>query len=276
MIPRAFATCLAVALCGAAAGAPPADPWAMVPALPTGCYAEQDGFTDKIYAAKEAVTLAKTEQDQINSELKDKIQSIDPMELVSRQQQFMMEHPEEAMKLMQQNQQLSEQITDIRLQNAERRKALHQELQDLQTRYQAALDKELVPIAAKFADLDVRAQKDLVAVGETWQYAPWAVAEYNALVSQESAAYERVCSAWWPASGSFHDWLKREREVIAGEVPREEEVDLLGVGFMVQLVGTPTRSYKSTAALHAIQEYLQRAGEVFAKRRPRSRAPLEP
>jgi len=243
------------------------DPWARVPAFPTSCYSEGDPSNEKLAAAEEALSTDIENQKQINDELKNEISSIDPMELASRQQQYMMEHPQEAMALMQRNQQLGQDYSDAQLKSGERRTALDQELEDLDAQYKAALDKAFDPLRAKAKDLDARAQKDLVLLGEIgYGYAPWAVKEWNELVVQGNAAYERVCAEWWAAPGPYHAWLERYREHLVEGIPINEEADLVGAGFMVQLVGTPERPFKSTATLVAVEEYMERIAAVFSGR----------
>lgn len=260
---------LAAVWSGASSAPPGASaPWTRVPEFPSGCYGDLDDFREKITAAQDALALEIANQERVNDKLKDKVNSIDPMELANLQQQYMMEHPDEAMKLMQRNQQLGEDFADAELRNEGNWKKLLAELDTLRARYKADLDKELGPIDAKFKDLDARAQKDLVAVGETWAYAPWAIKEWNELTVQANRGYERVCAEWWAASGPFHGWLEKYREhLVRDQVPRREEADAVGAGFMVQIVGTPTESFKSTATLVAVKEYAEQALGVFALRR---------
>ena len=195
------------------------------------------------------------------------MKNIDPMEMASRMQAVMMENPEEGMKLMQQNQALGETFADTMVGNAESRLAQEQELEGLKARYDAALEKALAPIKAKFEDLDKRAQKDLVAVGESWVYAPWAVAEWNALTAQSNKEYERVCGEWWAASGPFHSWLDQFRErLIQNEIPKQVEADSVGAGFM-RLLANPNAPYESTATLRAVHDYMDHTSKVFAYRR---------
>jgi hypothetical protein len=253
----------------AAIAAPPAasDPWAVVPTFPTGYYAHQDNFSVKVAEASEAASKAYDRQEKINSTVSDRVKALSPEELQARMQTFMMENPEEAMKLMQQNQAIGETITDVRLKAEAKRQALDGELKDLQARYTAALASARAPLDARFKDLDARAQKDLVAVGESWSYAPWAVKEHNGLVTQWNAASEKVFGEWWSASRPFPSWLARYREYLIKDViPSREEADNLGNGFMVHLVDTPDASFKSTATLDAVREYIRQVGDVFGKR----------
>ena len=181
---------LAVVLAALALAAPPAavDPWTIVPPFPTGWYSAKDDFAEKLAAAKEANSKALDRQTKINDELSHRVKALGPTEIQARMQSFMMENPEEAMKMMQQNQAVGDKFTDAQLKSEANRQALEGELKDLQARYKTALESARAPVDLKFKELDVRAQKDLVTVGESWVYAPWAVKEYDALVAQWNAA----------------------------------------------------------------------------------------
>ena len=96
---------LVVAACGGLAlthvaqsqpGAPPG-PFAKVPPLPTACYLANETFPDKLAAARETVLADRTRQQEINDKIEKDYQSLDPMEMTQRMQQWMMENPQEAM-----------------------------------------------------------------------------------------------------------------------------------------------------------------------------------
>lgn len=266
---------LAAAWTAPLAAASPSEPWAREPAFPTSCYQESDDFDQRLTAAREAVEGDRDLQRNLNQKLSDQLKEIDPMELASRQQQYMMDHPQEAMALMQRNLDVGQEGTAAALRNNEDRERLVQELEEIDTRYRAALDAQVGPFVAKFKDLDARAQEDLVGVGEMWAYAPWAVKEFNELTRQENAAYEKVCAEWWAASGPFHGWMRRLKDNLVERIPHREEADNVGAGFMVIMISTPEASYKSTATLDAINEHMNEASRVFAKRRPRPNPVME-
>ena len=161
--------CLAAILAcppGMAAPTGSPDAWAKVPPMPTGCYLEPENFPEKFRAAQESITADRDRQKKLNDELSEKVKQLDPMEQANRMQEFMMAHPEEAMKLMQQNAALGETVSDDQMKS----------------------NDALMKLEAELADLDVRAQKDLVVVGEGYGYAPWAVKEFDALTAQSNKA----------------------------------------------------------------------------------------
>ena len=258
-----LAACLPVA---SLAAVPAPDEWKRVPVFPTVPFQSADGFAVKLEAADGMLARDLEQQKQINQEMQEKIKTIDPMELASRQQQYMMDHPQEAMALMQRNATLGQTFTDTTLAHEEERKKLDQELRDLDTRYQAALDKVLGPIEQKLRDLDARASKALVPIGEMYGYPEWASKEWRALIAEKNAAYAAASAEWWAAAGPYQGWLKRYREHLTRQIPVNEETENVGAGFMVQIVGTPTRAFKPTATLRAVKEYLERSDEVFKKR----------
>lgn len=81
-----------------------------------------------------------------------------------------------------------------------------------------------------------------------------------------------------------HQWANRiDRETRPGGpadpldlgADLERTMDAVGAGFMVILVSTPATSYKSRATLRAVDDYLDRVGQVYAKRRPWPSRPIE-
>ncbi len=249
------------------------DPWSRVPALPTGCY-QADGFTESITAAAETVAADLSRQRSVNDGLSEALRAIDPMELASRQQQWMLDNPQEAMRLMQRNAALTDTVT-AEVASNETLLAFQKELDGIDSRYQAALDGANAPIKAKYAELDVRAQKDLVAYGETWGYAPWAIKEFNTVVAEENKAYERVCAEWWSASGPYHAWLKRYRDHQVQRIPDREEAESVAAGWMVVALGTPEASWRPTSTLQSVHEFMDWARRVFERRHRQPVAPME-
>lgn len=261
----------------AAVAGPPAgfDPWAKVPVFPSGCYSSKDDFVEKLAGAKEAVTKEFDRQEKINDDLLNRFKALGPAEIQTRLQSFMMENPEEGMKLMQQNQAVGDKYTEAQLKAEANRQKLVGELDDLKARWSASLAKARAPVDARFKELDARAQKDLVAIGESRTYAPWAVKEYDALVLQWNAETQKVCGEWWTASGPFQSWLKRYKEnVVQNQIPTLEAEDNAGAGFMVHLLDTPEASFKSTATVRAVREYIQRVSEVFGVRESNPKPPF--
>jgi hypothetical protein len=270
MFPRNELGCAilaSLAFTAASAAEPPsADPWASVPPRPGTFYEGVDQYSEKMWTVTEPLQKARDRQAAINSELTDRIKSIEPMQLAAKMQEFMMQNPQEAAKLMQEQQTAGTEGTEAEVATNDKFNALKAEEETLLTRYKAALAQAVAPIDAKFKDLDARAQKDLVAVGESWTYAPWAVKEYDALALQRNAAVERVGNDWWSPSGPLQAWLDRLRDLLKAQVVTRERMDNAGVGLQVHFVETPAAPYKSTAAYDAAIQYLQEVKQLYAKR----------
>ena len=273
MTPRALGTTVFLAAFSAgllgpttAATAAEPDPWTKVPAFPTKAY-QSDGFADELAAAHEALVRDIDRQTKTNDALAAKVKELDPMEVASRQQQYMMDHPEEAMKLMQRNQQLGQTYSSAEVASYDELKPLMAELDEIDARCKAALERALAPVNAKYADLDKRAQKDIIVAEAGDFYAPWAVKEFNGLRGEENAAYESFSKTWWGPSGAYQGWLSRYREHLAKLVPQREEAENIGAGFMVQIVGTPDAAFKPTGGLSAVKEYMEEIDKIFARRR---------
>lgn len=255
----------AMALLAAPAAAP--DVWAKLPAPATSCYQSSDDFPARLEGARRAVEADRERQAAINAKLSDKVKALDPMEMASRQQQYMMDHPQEALALMQAHQAMGESVTDRTLQQNEKAQVLQGELTALDGKYKAALESALAPNKAKFDELDARASKDLHLTEAGAFYKPWAVKEYNALVLEERKAYEAFCREWWGASGPYHAWLKRYKQHLADFVPRQEEADRIAEGFMMQIVGTPDEPYRSLATHDAVLSFAAEVEKVLQRRR---------
>jgi len=87
-----------------AQSAVPADPWSLVPALPTACYGKQDDFDEVV--AQRLATLSEEikRQDGINSEITNAPSAqlhagtVDPYEMARRITENMMKDPQNAIK----------------------------------------------------------------------------------------------------------------------------------------------------------------------------------
>jgi len=178
---------LSVLLPALALGAPPAaqDPWTKVPAFPTGCYSAQDDFAKDTESALEAVSAESARQEQIDNEIKERYDDLDPAEKQTRMQSYMMSHPEDVAKMMQANQAMGAEYQETATAQYEKRQKLEEELKNLMARYDGVLDKALAPLAAKRTSLPL-------ADGEA-ATPQWAIEENNAVIKKTNAEYERVC-----------------------------------------------------------------------------------
>lgn len=241
---RLLAALLGACLCAPAALAQTkpapaaAGPWAKVPALPTACY--QDAFHEKLYAAQEAVNADLAKQQVINSKIKEAYQSIDPMEMATRMQQWMMANPEEAMAFMQATQSVGQDLPGLLEAEGAKRQALDAERDALFKRYETALAVAYAPANAQQEDADTRLQRDQL--------------------------YQAFCPQWWGAAGPIHTFVKKYRTwLIQEHIPFLDKYDAQNAQTFA-IMNTPAASYKSTSTLTTVSEYIQYIDPIFQRR----------
>lgn len=271
LLPAALFLAADMALPGLSVAAPAAatrpDHWARVPALSTGCYQTSDDFPKRLAAALEATEADLARQEAVNDGISQELKGIDMMQLAQRQQEYMMAHPEEAMKLMQQNADLGQTTADSQTADAAKRLELEKELKDLEARYKPAVDAIPAQFKAKHDDLGKRAEAGGALRGEAAEYTGWALQEYHGLLKAEDAAYQNLCAGYWSATGAYHSWLKRYREQLVREIPQLEAVESNSAGILAMVISTPERTWRPTAAIRNVRDYLTRADQVLGLRR---------
>jgi hypothetical protein len=268
---RLLAALLGACLCAPAAlsqtkPAPAAaGPWAKVPALPTACY--QDAFHEKLYAAQEAVNADLYKQQAINSKIKEAYQSIDPMEMATRMQQWMMANPEEAMAFMQATQSVGQDLPGLLEAEGAKRQALDAERDALFKRYETALAVAYAPADVRWKALAVKlgVPADSRSMPETG--APnWAYAEETAIRLQRDQLYQAFCPQWWGAAGPIHTFVKKYRTwLIQEHIPFLDKYDAQNAQTFA-IMNTPAASYKSTSTLTTVVQYMQYIDPIFQRR----------
>lgn len=252
-------------------------PWAKVPPLSTLCYQwagdawdVSEPFIGKLEAAKAAITADLEKQDAINWKIQEEFQSIDPMEMASRMQQWMMSNPEEAMKFMQGQQAMAEQVTDDVNALQEREKARDAEWKALVKRYEDARIQAYAPAQARLDAVRGKTTKRENLLYPSFMgdpsdsHAVWA--EGEAVNAAADKAYQAMCPQWWGANGQFHAYLKQQKAWFINErIPELERVDAPKLQ-QYAIMNTPAASYRSTAEMKGVIEYLDLAWKVFAER----------
>jgi len=241
--------------------APPAiaepveDPWAQVPALPTSCYTVDDTFTDKANAASATLQSEKSRQDSVNQAISQQFGTIDIMDLQQRMVTFMMEHPEDAQRVMLAMQQGGQQAQEQTPEMSERSVQLETRLKDLTAEYAAALRQTTGPM-----------EEQRQALRNTKEWCSQAsFAKDAALRREENRAYDSLCTRWWKEGGAFHSWFAEFKEFqIEFAAQQDEYADTTKVNY--EIMGIPTDQYRPTWYLSAPIEYLRRAVQVFPKR----------
>lgn len=269
-----YAMGLAMFVVGLAEAAAPVaqSPWARVPALPTGCYSTQDDFPAKVTAAREAIAEEIAERKQANDELKERASNADEGDDAARAariQAMLMKDPQAAVKMMQQSQAAGNTLQKAAPADTARQQVLDRELKDLLTQFHVALDKGVAPVEAKITSRFGPGWKGFVHTS-----VPAAdLADWASLNKQWNTEREKACAPWWQASGPFHAWLKRYREhLVQDHIPWVEQNEQAGAGFMALMADSPSGSFKSTATLETVNDYMKRAVDVFGSRPPEPRA----
>jgi hypothetical protein len=257
-------------------------PWAKVPPLSTLCYQYTGEVADPFYAqldsAKAAVSADLEKQNAINAKIAEEYQNIDPMEQAQRMQQWMMSNPQEAMAMMQAAQQAgaaaAEASTDLQaaVQREEAKKApwnaLVKSYEDARIAAYAPLEPRRKALAARVGFAYGTSREELLRPvafsGESYSPADWT--DVESLNAEYDRAYGSLCPQWWGASGKFQTYLKQEKDRLINE--RIPELDKAEAPRLQQyaIMNTPTATYRSTAQLQAVSEYLEVVSNVYALR----------
>ncbi len=256
-------------LCAAEASAQAAatGPFAKVPAFPTACYAGNDPFVAKIGAAKTSVQADVENQTAVNATIEEAYRNIDPMEMSSRMQQWMMSNPQEAMKYMQAAQSLGQSQDQLHGLLAEEG-AFNEEKQGLPARYQSALKQAYALADARQAALDKKVeaagQCEGRHIGCNMTDADWA--EHDAIQKQRDAAYQATCAQYFGAAGQVPGYLKRYREwLLTKRLPyaqRGADAKLSQFAIM----NTPAASWQSTDPGERAVKYMSDAESLYGLR----------
>lgn len=239
---------------GAAAAS---DPWTGVPAFPTACYSEKDGFYDALEKAKAALEDDIRKQEALNAVPTEALRQLDPMEKQRRMQAYLMKNPQEAVKYLQETQELGAAVQEAVPKDAERRQQLDDELVALRSRYDAALTAALAPMEAKIRTLPL-------SDGEGGS-PQWAIDQRLAQLKKENAEYERLCAEWWTGSGRFPSWLKRDRDQLQGHAALEARSDA-ATRANFNVMGISAGAYRSTTGMSAVRQYMMHVSNVFGGR----------
>lgn len=245
--------------------AAPAGPFAKVPAFPTVCYTATDPFPAQIEASRAAAEVELAKQKAINAKIKEAQQSMDPMEMASRMQEWMMSNPQEAMQWTQGVQQAGEDSQTIMPELVAAQSKLEEEGRAFRVRYQAAMKQAYAPAVARMAALNKKlSDANECGFGDAECSVPdWALAEYDAIQKQRDAIYVATCPQWWGATGQAHNYLKRYREfLLTKHVPYWTQQDQQNLR-QYAIMNTPAASWKSTVAQESVVKYMDAAWEVF-------------
>lgn len=260
--------------------APPAGPWAKVPALPTACYSTQDQWSEQNTAAFDAVQQAHYAQDEINNGIKqaatDKNEE-DPMAVVARMQQEMMDDPANALKNMQARNEKAQRAQAEAPALLEREQQIEAESKTLMKQFGAALENAKGPGNARLAALKkkYRVSEEGISVflwlrdGETGE-PDWVRPEAHAIIRQWDEAYAATCPAWWGANGHFHAYMKRYKDFLIQErIPFEKEYGDKAELEHHKAMGVASTGWRTTTDYDAAEDYMTMARSLFDQRESR-------
>lgn len=252
------------------AAAAPAGPWAKVPALPTACYLGQDQWWDQNNAALDAVQQDHYRQNDINAEIQQQSNdafAADPMAVVARMQQAMLDDPQNAQKMMEEMVKQGEQLqTEVPAQ-LEKEKQIEAESKTVLKQYEAALAKAMAPGNARWAVLrkkhglsdNARSPEDAGLPDADWL-------EWNQIRREWDRAYVTTCAQWWAATGPIHGYMKRYKDFLVLErTPHMKKLDEPKLQQFKQL-NIPATGWRTTTDYEAAEKYLKMASSVFGER----------
>lgn len=247
---------------GSAGQSAGADPWARVPATPTGYYSD-DGFLDRVNQAYDAVVSDIEKQTKINAEIKKRFDQMDASEKMQRMQTLLMKNPQDAAKMMH-AMQAAATTTNGGVTAANNTKLL-QDLPVHEANFSAALDKSLKPLQARQDEM-LRTRTKAISEGEQGFKTPADAAQYAALVQQENAEYEKICAAYFSPKGAFTNWLASYKEDIVKKMIVAGEANDSAIVTQLAVMDTPTSGYRSTAGLDGVRDYLEKVKQVYSLR----------
>lgn len=262
---KAYAMALTLCVALSAGATAPDDPWALVPALPSGCYRQQDDFLENVAAGLESLDQEIRAQEAINDELGSQMGDMaeqDPFALAQRMQQYMMDNPEEGMKMMEglyaTGQTLGDEVSEDNASEVARGAALD----DLITNYRAAYVEMRAPIDARWEALPTyRTEAGPALTEEAYEQLP-------SIARQANAAYEELCAEWWQP-GPFPAWLEEFHSYLTEErVPRNQNLEEQGRQ-QWEIHGVDTSNFHPVANMNAARAYLQTLKQIYVERKAR-------
>jgi hypothetical protein len=232
----------------AANAAAPAGPWTLVPTLPTACYGQQDDFDEVLATRIETLSAEISRQEQLNHELEERVDTLDPQEKQRRIMDYMMKNPQEATKAMQAMQSMGVEGREAQQMEDAGEGEQSQALTGLFARYDAALKAATDPIFAKRNKITNMASDP----------------EFGVLSAQLDREYEKLCPQWWKG-GPFRTWLAGYRQYLTQDIPRREQEEATGNAHYA-MFGISATSYRSTVKMEAVKKYLMRTTEIYGRR----------
>ena len=270
MIIRRYAV-LALALLGSArtlgAQTNADDPWNKMPPLPTTCYADHE-FSIKLANLYAELGEQKSQQEAINTELGQKAQQLDPMEMVRRLNEFMARDPQKAMKVMQAQAAAAGEVSSGVTSSAEAKEAREAELAQLSAEFKAANAEGAKPFLARQDEL-VRTSTRPILEGAAREFTSKAAQDaFDEQVRLQNADYEARCAAWYGADGKLRRWLASYRSTVIDPMAKSQEEIDGNIELQMAIMGTSGAGFRSTAQIEAVREYARVVEKLYNLRLP--------
>jgi hypothetical protein len=240
----------------------PVDPWSLVPQAPTVCYTTQDQFSDNIAEALETLDEMRSTQGATNDAISHQVSDManaDPMQVAQHMQAYMMEHPQDAAKMMQNLQTMGQTYTSSVVED-----------QESEQHRQEALDGLIVDYKSADAAISDALEKRMAALPTVETEAGTALADEAALQfpdisRQGNAAYDSLCAKWWK-DGPFAEWLAEYRDYLTERVARQMDVAEQS-RLQWEIQGIDTSDFRPTADMDAARDYSKRQQQIYDLRR---------
>ena len=248
-----------------AQGQATADPWRRVPPPTTSCFAD-DGVPGQLQEIRIAIEDDLRRQTELNRELREKFDKMDMMEKMQRMQAYMQKHPQDAMKMMQAQQQTATAMrADATGADAENTRLMAKR-DEIKAAFEKATGDATAPIDARIKQY---ADTKTVLAGEAGRGFPTKAAQdgYIALLAERNAAYERACAPFFGAGGSYHSWLTEYKTKVAEPNAAVQDSNDGIIGQQMVIMETPNGpGFRPLGPFMSARDYLREAEKVYSFR----------
>jgi hypothetical protein len=231
------------------------DPWKRLPSVPATCYADGD-FTAKLGDLYVALGAEKQKQEEINTELDQKLQALGQGVIMQRMMEYMRKDPQKAMKMMQAQQAAATEIRGGIMSADEAMKEREAEFEQLSAAFKTEMDAMSKPYQLR-RDQVVKTGTRSVMEGASWVFTSKAAeTEYNDVVNKENADYEARCATYFGADGKVRKWLATYRETVIDPVAKSSEMNDEIKALQMVILESPGAGFRSTAPMTAVRDYI--------------------
>ena len=237
--------------------------WKLVPAMPAACFAD-DGFDGKAGEAQQAAIAAKDQQDAFNAKIREQFDKMDMMEKAQRMQAWMMKNPQAASRMLEASAGAGDAGAAIVEEVKAAGERLDKELEGHKKAFDTAIDRAVQPVDARIDALIKTKTRQTQVDAVFTTDADWSA--YVALVNERNAAYEKACTPFFGAGGTFHRWMAAFRSEVSDKLIAAEESGNAAQLQQFAIMDTPSGGYRTTGGYDVVREYLRRLHEVVRYR----------